>query len=114
MNVTKSDSLPLGSEINYIPIGIKNDNSIDTLAALQFISNVSDLGYVDANIYPALKIISQFQTNANYETPLFKNLGVNFIPVPDLATNYQIVSATDDSVTNWEKYWFTILCLQCW
>ncbi len=98
LNVTKSDSLPLGSEINYIPIGIKNDNSTDTLTALQFISNVSDLGYVDANIYPALKIISQFQTNANYETPLFKNLGVNFIPVPDLATNYQIVFATDDSV----------------
>jgi len=98
LNVTKSDSLPVGSEINYVPIGIKDDNSTDTLAALQFISNLSDLGYVNANIYPAIKIISQFQTNTNYESPSFKNLGVNFIPVLDLATNYQTVSATDDSV----------------
>jgi hypothetical protein len=39
-----------------------------------------------------------FQTNQNFESPSLKNIGVNFIPVPDLAINYQVVSVSNDSV----------------
>ena len=98
LSVTKTDSLPAGSEISYIPIGIKQDNSIDTLDALQFSNNIADISNVDANVYPSIKLISNFQVNENYESPVFKEMGVDFIPVPDLAINYQVVSATADSV----------------
>ena len=98
LSVTKTDSLPAGSEISYVPIGIKQDNSIDTLDALQFSNNIADISNVDANVYPSIKLISNFQVNENYESPVFKEMGVDFIPVPDLAVNYQVVSATADSV----------------
>jgi hypothetical protein len=79
-------------------LGIKNDNSIDTLAALQFSNNIADISNVDANVYPSIKFISKFQVNENFESPVFKVIGVNFIPVPELAINYQVVSIAEDSV----------------
>ncbi|MBK9097872.1 MAG: T9SS type A sorting domain-containing protein [bacterium] len=98
LSVTKIDSLPSGSEINYIPIGIKSDNTTDTLNALTFSGNTADIKSINANTYPSIKILTRIIANDDYETPAFKELGIDFIPVPDLATNYQVVSATDDSV----------------
>ncbi len=98
LSVTKTDSLPSGSEILYFPVGIKNDNSVDTLNVLQFSNNVADITNVDANVYPSIRFISTFQANESFESPVFKAMGVDFIPVPDLATNYQVVSTTADSV----------------
>jgi hypothetical protein len=98
LSVTKSDSLPDGSEISYLPIGIKSDNSIDTLNALTFSVNIADITSIDADVYNSIKLVAVFQSNQNFESPALKNIGVNFIPVPDLAINYQVVSATADSV----------------
>jgi hypothetical protein len=98
LSVTKADSLPAGSEISYLSIGIKSDNSIDTLGALSFSGNIADISSIDANVYNSIKLAAMFQTNQNFETPSLKNIGVNFIPVPDLAINYQVVSVSNDSV----------------
>ncbi len=98
LSVTKTDSIPPGSEILYIPLGIRDDNSIDTLNALQFSDNIADISYIDANIYPSIKLISTFQTNENNISPEFKKIGVDFLSVPDLAINYQVVSTIADSV----------------
>jgi hypothetical protein len=99
LDITKTDSIISGSSLSIIPLGIKKDNSIDTLNALNFIGNVADLSNINADTYVSLKFLAEFQTNQNFETPLLKTLGVNFIPVPELATNYQVVSSSADSVT---------------
>lgn len=98
LSVTKTDSIPPGSFIEYIPLGIKQDNTVDTLNALQFSNNTADISGIDANIYPSIKLLSNFQTNESSESPVFQKMGVDFLPVPDLAINYQVVSTTSDSV----------------
>ncbi|MBE0572362.1 MAG: hypothetical protein IH618_12535 [Ignavibacteriaceae bacterium] len=98
LSVTKADSLPTGSQISYLSIGIKSDNSIDTLSTLTFSGNIADISSIDANVYNMIKLVAMFQTNQNFESPSLKNIGVNFIPVPDLAINYQVVSVSNDSV----------------
>ena len=99
LSVTKTDSLPSGTEISYIPLGIKKDNSIDTLNILTFSGNVSDIRSIDANVYPSLKLLTRLEANENFETPLLKTIGVNFIPVPELAINYQVVASSANSIT---------------
>jgi hypothetical protein len=99
INVTKSDSLIPGTSISYTPLGITNNNTIDTLSTLFFSGDVADLSNIDADTYTSLKLFAEFSANQNYETPSLKTIGINFIPVPELAINYQVVSIADDSVT---------------
>ncbi|MFI5238108.1 MAG: CARDB domain-containing protein, partial [Ignavibacteriales bacterium] len=99
IDVTKVDSLISGSSISFISLGIKNDNSIDTLNTLVFSGNTADISGIDTDTYVSLKLVAELQANQNFETPFLKTLGVNFIPVPELATNYQVVNISDDSVT---------------
>ena len=99
LSVTKTDSLPSGADISYLPIGIKSDNSIDTLAALTFSGDVADISNISAIEYPSIRVLARINANENFESPVFKEIGVNFNPVPELATNYQVVSLSMDSVT---------------
>ena len=98
LDITKTDSIIAGSSLSIIPLGIKKDNSVDTLSALYFTGNVADLSNIDANIYVSLKLLAELKANQNFETPLLRTLGVNFIPVPELATNYQVVNIPEDTV----------------
>ncbi|MDZ7623390.1 MAG: interleukin-like EMT inducer domain-containing protein [Ignavibacteriaceae bacterium] len=98
LSVTKKDSLPSGAAITYFPVGIKNSNTLDTLDALTFLGNVSDISTIDADIYTSLKLIANFQANDEFESPVFQEVGVDFSPVPELAVNYQVVSVSNDSV----------------
>ena len=75
LSITKTDSLPSGSEISYIPIGIKNDNSTDTLDVLTFSGNVADISSIDASVYHSIKLLSRLQANENYETPVLERYG---------------------------------------
>jgi hypothetical protein len=99
LEAAKTDSLLSGTSISYIPLGIKEDNSIDTLDALVFSGNVADIRSIDADNYVSLKLLANLLANENFETPLLKTLGVNFVPVPELATNYQVVNISEDTVT---------------
>lgn len=99
LSVTKTDSIPSGADISYFPIGIKSDNSVDTLDALTFSGNVADIQYISADIYSSIKLIASLNANQSFETPTLKNIGVNFILLPELAINYQVVSSSADSVT---------------
>ncbi|HSW54928.1 MAG TPA: C25 family cysteine peptidase, partial [Ignavibacteriaceae bacterium] len=99
LTLTKTDSLTSGGDIIYIPIGIKSDNTNDTLAALTFSGDVADISNINAIEYPSIRVLTRINANENFESPVFKEIGVNFIPVPELATNYQVVSSSADSVT---------------
>lgn len=98
LSVTKSDSLPTGSDISFKPIGIRQDNSVDTLSTVIFLGNTGSLSFIDADLYPVIKLLAEFNANQNFESPALKTLGVNFVPVPDLATNYQVVSIASDTI----------------
>ncbi|MCH7974895.1 MAG: T9SS type A sorting domain-containing protein, partial [Bacteroidetes bacterium] len=97
-SVFKSDSLAAGSRLDYFVRGIKSDNKIDTLGTVSFIGDSASLSFIDAEIYLQIDFVINFTANNSLESPIFKSLGVNFIPPPELATNYQVVSSTADTV----------------
>jgi len=98
-SVFKSDLLAAGSSLAYFVRGIKSDNTIDTLGTVSFLGDSADLSFIDAKVYPQIDFIVNFTANSSFESPSFKSLGVNFIPPPELGTNYQVVFFTADTVT---------------
>ena len=98
-SVFKSDSLAVGSSLDYYVRGIKSDNTVDTLGMVTFAGDSADLSFIDANVYPQIDFFVNFTANSSFESPKFKSLGVNFVPPPELGTNYQVVTSTADTVT---------------
>jgi hypothetical protein len=98
LNVIKKDSIPAGASINYYPLAYKIDGSVDTLSQLNFTGNEASLEFIDADIYRKISILAEMNANSNSQSPEIKSLAVNFIPPAELAINYQVVSATADSV----------------
>ncbi|MFC2102929.1 C25 family cysteine peptidase [Bacteroidota bacterium] len=98
LNVFKKDSIPMGAIINYRPLGYRINGIVDTLNILQFVSNEASIEFIDINLYKKISILAELSANNDVESPVIKELAVNFIPPPELGTNYQVVSATEDTV----------------
>jgi hypothetical protein len=98
INLTKNDSLPPGSSIEYFPIGYSLSGETDTLPNLIFSGNNASLLDINPRNYPELKIGARLNSNEQFESPSVFSVGVNFNGVPELSLNYQIVSIDDDSV----------------
>ncbi|MDO8548605.1 MAG: C25 family cysteine peptidase, partial [Ignavibacteria bacterium] len=98
INIEKNDSLPPGSSIEYLPLGIKVNGDIDTLDALNFSNNISSLNNIDASIYSSLKIFAKLNANEFFESPSITSLGINYKVPPELAINYQVVNVSSDSL----------------
>jgi len=98
INIEKQDSLPSGSSIEYFPLGIKTNGEIDTLDGLSFSNNISLLNDINASVYPSLKILAKLSANESLESPFISSLGINYKPLPELATNYQVVKAEKDTL----------------
>jgi len=94
----KSDSIPPGSNLQYFLLGIRNNSQVDTIDEVNFIDKSADLSFINASIYPKLKFLLKYYANDLLESPVFKSLGVKFVSVPELGTNYQVVSTTADTV----------------
>lgn len=97
-SVFKEDSIPAGTSINYYPLGYKNDGSVDTLNQLNFVGNEASIEFIDAEVYRKISLLAELNANSEAESPELKSLGINFIPPPELAINYQVVSVSKDSV----------------
>ena len=98
LNVVVKDSVPSGAEITMFPLGIRNNNQVDTLSVLSFINDSSFIGFIDPSIYSRIKLNAKFTANDLKESPSIYSLGVNYIKPPELAINYQVVSLDKDSV----------------
>jgi len=98
LSVTKNDSILQGTEINYYPIGIKEDSQSDTLSALSFVNNTASLSNISSSDYPRLRFMAKFKANELKESPTLTSLGVNYNSLPELALNYQTVSIEKDSL----------------
>ncbi|NWF50696.1 MAG: T9SS type A sorting domain-containing protein [Ignavibacteriaceae bacterium] len=97
-SIFKSDSLPAGSEIKWIPLGLKENGTIDTLQTILFNSDSSSISFIDASLYPRIQMLAEFKANEFKQSPYLKNFGLDFTPLPELAINYQVVSTDLDSV----------------
>jgi hypothetical protein len=87
-----------GSTFSFIPIGIKQDGTADTLASLNIVNGEADLSFINSAIYGNLKIIVNFSKGIN-SVPSINNLKLEYDNFPELGTNYQAVRLTTDTVT---------------
>lgn len=83
---------------SYRPLGIRDNGIVDTLNFLSMTNNVTDLNFIDSKVYPKIRILSDFKTNSDTISPNFSSLSVKFHTLPELAINYQVVSASRDTV----------------
>jgi len=97
-NIIRNDSLPTGTLVDYFPLAISINNSVDTLNALEFVDDRADLSHINSEIYPRIQIVAKLFANDLKESPKINSLQMNFIPPPELGTNYQVVSIASDSV----------------
>ena len=98
----KSLSIKVDSIDNYNQIKIKpiiHEPTADTLNELTW--NNNDLDISDLNNHNVDELSFNFSVAANEDgsTPLIKSVEIAYDLVPELATNYQVVSTTADSVT---------------
>ncbi len=91
------------SQITYIPLGIRENGEIDTLQQFIVQDSTADLSFIDAKIYPQIKLLAQFSASSNKISPELYSLGVDYVGIPELAINYQVVSVEQDSVEQGEN-----------
>ena len=96
-------SMTSNSKITYKPIIISQiNNSEDTLDALNIVNGEASLSHISAKQYPYIKILAEFEAGDNNTSPELYSLGVDYDGVPELATNYQVVSIEKDTLLQGE------------
>lgn len=101
-NFSVNQHIPSDSFIKYIPIGIRVDGDEDTLTALNLVDSVVSLDHISSVIYPKVKILAEFEAGNNNISPELYSLGVDYVGVPELAINYQVVSIEQDTLQQGE------------
>lgn len=84
-----------GSNIVFTPIGIKSDGTKDTLQALNFQNGIADAAYL--NPYKKISLLVNF-SRSNSSEPTVKNIRIDYDPLDELGTNYEVVSVPIDTV----------------
>jgi hypothetical protein len=97
-NINFNYMLPQNSDIKFRPLGITREGSVDTLSYLLMQDSTADLSVIDASVYPFIKINAEFSAGDGGVSPSLSSLGVNYKSVPELGTNYQVVSISKDSI----------------
>ena len=88
------------SQISIYPI-VTNVNSTDTLSALPIINNSANLSSLSK--YSFLQFLLKFNKGAIQSTPTLTSLQINYTSLPELGTNYQVVSIAKDTVVQGEN-----------
>ena len=101
--LTVSDFLPSDSKINYRILGIKSDSEIDTLNYVTVNNGQADLSYLNNVNYSYIKVLADFNASTDLLSPQLKSLGVSYTGVPELGTNYQVVSIEKDTLKQGEN-----------
>ncbi|OGU65711.1 MAG: hypothetical protein A2499_02955 [Stygiobacter sp. RIFOXYC12_FULL_38_8] len=90
------------SSISVIPIGIKKDGSTIPLTPLSVNDLPVDIKNIDAKLYEKVRLQVDLNLNDAKNSPIIKTIGVHYISVPELGTNYQVVSLSKDSLDQGE------------
>jgi hypothetical protein len=91
-------NMPSGSSIEHFAYGIKSDGNIDSLGSLNFVSNNSNLSFINPEVYPRIKIKSEFNATSEGVSPELLSLGIDYIGLPELGTNLQVVGLDVDTI----------------
>ncbi len=92
-------SIPQDASIRYQIIGVKNNNTVDTLNIVEIDENGNgNLNFVDAKVYPKIKIKGAFNTVPGIQSPTLRAIEIGYDKFPELATNYQLVTASADTI----------------
>jgi len=89
---------PAETFIDFYPLGIRVDGSVDTLQKLNFTGDSSSISFINAKLYPQLKLLTKLYANAHRESPSIKSIGIDYKIPAELAINYQTVSASKDTI----------------
>jgi hypothetical protein len=84
-----SESLPFDSGIKYKITGINISGTMDTLGYAAINNNSADLSFIDASVYPFIRVSAEFNAAQNGESPALFSEEVIYTGVPELGTNFQ-------------------------
>lgn len=90
--------VPSGSKMKLTAIGINLNNGTDTLGTLSLTNGKAPLNFINAKDYPQLQFVASFKSNQLKESPKLYSAAVKLKSIPELGTNYQVVSISNDSV----------------
>lgn len=93
------------NSINIIPIGIRQNNQIDTLTSLNNLN--SDISNIDPNIYPKIQFIVEGD-NISVNAPFINSIEVEYEQSPEIVLNYQSVDVDKDTLAQGEELTLTI------
>lgn len=86
------------TSINYKPLVIKEDGTVDTLDYLNLVNNYADLSFVNAGHYPKMKILAEFTSDTDTLSPQLYSLEVKYATLPEIGVNYQTVGISRDTI----------------
>lgn len=101
--VSVNQTIPTGSEIKHIVYGIKPDLQADSLAVLNIVNNSANLNFINPETYPKIKIKSYFNANTEGISPELLLLGVDYVSLSEVGTNYQVVGINKDTILSGEN-----------
>ncbi|MHB1686875.1 MAG: C25 family cysteine peptidase [Ignavibacteriaceae bacterium] len=91
-------NIPAGSTLKLTPLGIKLNNSVDTLSTLSFANGYAPLNFINATTYQQLRVLANFTANQFKASPKIFSIAVKLKSLAELGTNYQVVSISNDSI----------------
>lgn len=96
-------STPDSLDLMFSILGIKLDNTIDTLDNFYASDGVRELSQISASEYPFIKLLSRLYSDSLLNSPKVISLGVDFIGLAELFLNSSAVSVSNDSIIFGEK-----------
>lgn len=96
-------SKPNNSKIFYTLLGKNSANAIDTIVNGELSNTIIDLSIEKFKKYTYLKVIAQLNAGSSGESPELKSVYLSYKSVPELGTNYQVVSISNDSLDQGEQ-----------
>jgi hypothetical protein len=97
-NIKLSYNKPEDSKFLLRPIGIKQDGTVDSLSYLALNDWQININSISASKYPYIKLLAEFNAASSGASPVLNFLSVDYTGIPELGTNYQVVSINKDSV----------------
>jgi len=90
------------SILKFRLLGIKKDESIDTLNYLAYGDSPINIDTLNATTYPYIRLLTEFIAGDSLYSPKLNELAVQYLAVPELGTNYQVASVDRDTVIQGE------------
>ncbi len=96
-DVEINTTLPSDSKIEFLALEQKQNGVVDTLL-LHASNGIIPLSNISSELYPKLKMIGNFYLSKDGQSPAITSFSIDYQGVPELGTNYQVVSLSKDSL----------------